>query len=606
MMLRLRSAVFFLAWTAVALLATVGSQAADRVANNRRLPKSTVDLVTVRSLNDFRAQFSQSSMARMQEDPAMQPFLEDLKSKIGDQGSQVQGALGVSLAELANIPQGEFSVAVTLGPNAGQFAATLFVDYQGQEEAFEKVLENINKGWDQLGITRTEEEIEGTPAYRLEIPETESPIKLVPGWSKKDNVFLFTTHTDALKSILARWDGSHNETLAESEVYQYVVDRVKADGAETAPLMHWFIDPLSMVKGGLSIDPNMAFQAAMAMGVVQQIGVDKLKAIGGSWDIAEGDFDGLSRTFLYAEPGTRGVMNMLSFEEGAIGPPSWMAADATSFGSTRWNLEKAYTTLEEMVDMFAGPGTMARQLDELADNQEFGRLHLKKDIVDNLSGAYQTYSDSVGEGDEARSRALLAFEVKNDKAMKETMQKIAAIEGFPGTSREFQGTTIYEIPLEGLMEGLNVPNLTRVALRRQLLQAGAGGLGVGNMGMAISDQRMLVAFDVTVLEQVLRGAGDRDTLADSPAYKRIATRFPARAISIGYSKGDVQLTNLLRTLAEGPVQQVAGSAVAEMPFDTEKLPSDAQLKKYATPGGSYMELDTKGIRWTSFSLKPAQ
>jgi hypothetical protein len=259
-----------------------------------------------------------------------------------------------------------------------------------------------------------------------------------------------------------------------------------------------------------------------------------------------------------------------------------------------------------MVDMFAGAGTMARQLDEMADSPETGRLHLKRDFVDNLSGAYQSYTDTVGEGDEARQRMLIAFEVKNDKAMIETMQKIANIEGFPGTSREFQGTTIYELPLEGLMEGLNVPNLTRVALRRQLLQAGVGGAGAGNMGMAISEQRMLMGFDVTILEQVLRGAGDRDTLAESPAYKRVTSRFPARAVSIGYTQGNVQLTTLLKALAEGPAQQLAGSAVAEMPFDVSKLPSDDQLRKYATPGGSYMELDDKGIRWSSFSLKSAQ
>ena len=606
MVIRLREVLFLTTLTTVALFATLVSQAAESVANPRRLPKNTVALATVRSLADFRAQFGQTSMARMLEDPAMKPFLEDLQSKLNDQGEQVRSALGMSLEELANIPTGEVTLAVTLGPNAGQFAATLFVDYHGQEEAFGKVLERINKGWDDLGITRTEEEIEGTPAYRLQIPETESPIKLVPAWSQKDGVFLFTTHTDALKSILARWDGAHNETLAESEVYQYIVDRVKVDGSEKAPLMHWFVDPLSMLKGGLSVDPNMAFQAAMAMGVIQQIGVDKIKAMGGSWDIAEGDFDGHSRTFLYAEPSNRGVMNLMSFDEGATGPPSWMSAEATSFGSTRWNLEKAYNAVEEMVDMFAGAGTMARQLDEMADSPETGRLHLKRDFIDNLSGAYQTYSDTVGEGDEARQRMLIAFEVKNDKAMKETMQKIANIEGFPGTSREFQGTTIYELPLEGLMEGLNVPNLTRVALRRQLLQAGVGGAGTGNMGMAISEQRMLMGFDVTILEQVLRGAGDRDTLAESPAYKRVTSRFPARAVSIGYTQGNVQLTTLLKALAEGPAQQLAGSAVAEMPFDVSKLPSDDQLRKYATPGGSYMELDDKGIRWSSFSLKSAQ
>jgi len=335
----------------------------------------------------------------------------------------------------------------------------------------------------------------------------------------------------------------------------------------------------------------------MAMGVMQQIGVDKLKGIGGSSEMAVGDYDGFSRTFLFAESSAKGVMNLMQFDEGAVGPPAWVTSDVLSFSSTRWNLEKAYQTVESLVDMFAGPGPTARQLDQIAENAETGNLHLKKDIVDQMTGAYISIGDQVGQGEEARQRMLWALELKNANAMKGVLARLAGIEGFPGRQREFQGETIYEFTIpEGALEGLGVPNLTQ-------LQAGADAPeGGSTVGLAIADQRLMIAVDVTLLEQVIRGAGDREPLSTSAVYQKVASRFPARAAAISFNRGDRQLEALLEGVKSGMLQQATQGQI-DLDIDVSLLPPAEVLRKYTAPSGSYMESDEKGLRWTSFTLK---
>lgn len=569
----------------------------ESVPNDRRLPKGTVAYMTVRNMTEFRAKFGQTMMGQMMADQALQPLINSIQGKLSDSLEKFQRDSGFSVSELLSIPEGETTISVTLGPNAGQFALTALMDFTGREELFQKVLDRMQQEMEKNGVARIEEEIEGSPAQLIRVPADESPIKLVPAYVVKDKTFIFSTHTDSLKSVLVRWGGDHDETLASSDTFRTILERCRGDATDAAPLMTWFIDPLAIVRGGLSVDPNMAFQAAMAMGVMQQIGVDKMKGMGGTSDMAVGDFDGYSRTFLFAESSAKGVMNLMQFDDGAAGPPAWVTSDVLSFSSTRWNLEKAYNTVESLVDMFAGPGTTGRQLDELAERAETGNLHLKKDLIDQMTGSYVSVTDQVGQGAEARTRMLWALELRNANAMKGVMARIAGIEGFPGTQRDFQGETIYEFTIpEGALENLGVPNLTR------LQAGGADNSGETTVGMAVSDQRLLLAFDVTLLEQVIRGPGDREPLSGSPVYKKVASRFPARAASIGFSRGDLQLESMLEALKSGMLQQATQGQV-ELDIDPTLLPSAEVLKKYTAPSGSYMEADEKGLRWTNFTLR---
>lgn len=607
MFLRFRAVTLWLV-TAIMFVSS-GVAFAQEAPNDRRVPSQTPFFMTIKDVAQFKDKLGQTSLGKLFRDPGMQPFLQEIHSKIADVTKMFESETGMSVEELASIPQGEITIALVIGPNPGQFSFVLFLNFRGKEESYKKVVDLIQKAQENNGQKLKEEEIEGHTVTLIPVEQNESPVKVAPAYCVVGSTMVFSSHTSALKMILARWDGKHDQTLAESESYKYISERCQGENSD-GPVFQWFVDPMGIVKGALSVDPGMAFQAAMAMGVMQQIGVDKFKGLGGTVDMNQGDFDVVSRMFVMFEPTPRGIMNIFTMEEGAPGPGEWVAADVTGFSSSQWNLEKAYTTIEQLVDMFLGAGATARQLDELAENEALANFHVKKDLVDQFTGSYQVISDAKKKDDDLTSRTLVALELKNATAMKQVLARLAGIEGFPGKQREFQGETIYEFTLpDGAFDNLGIPNFTKGprANARPFINLQAGGEDSGGeraLGIAVVNKKLLIGFDVTIVEQTIRGLGDRERLSDSASYKQIAKYFPARATAISYDHSDANIAEQMDQVKALVAQQLANSG-NEIDFDFAKLPSGEVLSKYLSKSGSFMENDSRGIRTTTFTLKKA-
>ncbi|MBI3863962.1 MAG: hypothetical protein HY290_18925, partial [Planctomycetia bacterium] len=212
-------------------------------------------------------------------------------------------------------------------------------------------------------------------------------------------------------------------------------------------------------------------------------------------------------------------------------------------------------------------------------NPEYGNIHVKKDIVDQLSGAVQVATLEGEPGENSAQGSLVAIQIKKAATMRATLAKLAGLGVTKFHEREFQGETLYEI---------EVPHLG----------AEEGGEET-RVGVAVAEGHLLVATDVRLLERVLRGVGDAEALVDSAAYKRIARRFPSKTAYISFSRQDTQMKSLFSMLKTAP----AGLLTGLDQFDFSKLPSADVLKKYLPPTGSYMEHDPKGLKITSFSLR---
>jgi hypothetical protein len=127
--------------------------------------------------------------------------------------------------------------------------------------------------------------------------------------------------------------------------------------------------------------------------------------------------------------------------------------------------------------------------------------------------------------------------------------------------------------------------------------------GEGNpsqIGIAVVQGHLTVASDVRLLERVLRGVGDRETLADSAEFKRIARKYPAQTAAISFSRQNSQLKQIYEFVRAG---QGEGLSDALQSFDFSKLPDFDALKKYMPPSGGFMERDERGLKFTNFSLR---
>jgi len=531
----------------------------------------------------------------MLDDKAFEPFLNDVTGSLKEAASELENQLGLNLQQLIEIPHGEVAVAF-LATRGRQLGAVGLVEFSN-EEHLKKLIDKATTALEESGAKRVEDEIEDTPVVIFEIDAA----GLLPnaganagpargGYFIKGATLVVATNADLLKDVLVRWDGRHADVLAEAAAYQYVLEKCRAEGTDGRSLATWYIDPMAIVRAAMAANPQMGLQGAMVMGFMQTWGVDKLKCLGGTLDLDSGDFDTVTRTFVYVEPSANGLFNVFQFRAGQQAPPAWVPADCTGYMALNWDHERAWQAIEFIADSAMGRGALAKQIDQIAQNEEFGRLHIKKDLIDQLTGVVHMVDDVVGTGEQQRSRMVLAIDVKNSAAFKRSLARLTDLPGFPGKARQFQGETLYELP----------------PIPLGALGLGAAGLDEDGeehpMGFAVAHNAFLLATDVTALEDTLRGLGDREPLVNSATYKSVARRFPSQTGSISYSHADAELKAALEIL-KGETLREALLQGAPFNIDFGKLPAFEVMEKYLAPSGGFLENDERGMKYTSFSLR---
>ena len=331
-----------------------------------------------------------------------------------------------------------------------------------------------------------------------------------------------------------------------------------------------------MILGGA--DPTAQ---AMALGFLPSLGVDKFKAIGGSIDFATEDFDTVSRVLIYVEQPQSGVMNIFNFPSKAQVPPNWVTASANGFAMINWDIAGAYAAIETLHDTFRGAGSLAQMMDELAEQDEGPKIHIKKDLVDQLPGGLVVTSTSPAnteEGELPVEQYLIGLELKDEKEFGATVEKLVEFAKGLISSREFEGTKIYEITSTE-EEGPFKP------------------------AIAIGKQHLLLASNVEALEAILRSGDDQESLAKSESYQRIAKYFPEQTSTLSFQRSDTQMKAVYEAVKNGALDSVMENN-DEIQVDFSKLPDFETLKKYLTPSGSYMRADERGWFLEGFSLKP--
>lgn len=550
--------------------------AEDAIPCERRLPRDVVAYVSFRNVAELRTQWALTQTSKMFQDEALADFRGAIASRIEDFSKETQEEIGLSLTDLLNILHGELAAALAIQGD-GKPAAVLLLDFGSAEESVQKLLEKLGEQSKENELERVEEEFEETRLilYRAAAAEGNQAPQDKVGYFIKDTFLVVGTNAGALKDVINRWDGKHENILAENAVFRYIADKCRGESQDPAPLMNWFVDPLGIVKALIAIQPQPNPQVGMVLTMLPLLGVDRFKGAGGSFDMVRGEFDMVSRTLIYFDPPVRGLLKMFQFDAGGQTPPKWVSSQASSYFGINWNIAKAYSAAETLVDSLQGAGAFARMIDQLAENEQTGGVHLKKDIIDLFTGKIHVVGESSRSEEDSDEEYLVAAEVKATAGAKATLRKLAQIPGLQVKEREFQGEAIYELGSADDEDDETV-----------------------RMGVVVAENHMMFATDVKQLERVLRGADGTESLADSANYKRIARRFPEKTASISFNHVDNPLKSLV-TLLKSPGFAQMWPDLAEL---GSKLPSAEALKQYASSSGGYMEPDERGLKMTSFSL----
>lgn len=559
---------------------------AERPSSTRLFPRSTVAYLSVPSAQDLQARLRETAMGQMSRDPQLSPLLGQLFGTLSKAFGAVEAQVGVSLDELLSMPQGEFAIGV-LATEGNPLSVVAMLDANDHLPALQKLLDRGAEALTQAGATQTDE-VEGD--VKIVIFSDVGPGRAQVAYFEKEGTLVLGNRLEVIKEILARWNGTTAGSLAENSSYAAIRERSRGPQDEQ-PQLVWYVDPIELVKNIAAGNAN----ARIGLAILPVLGLDGLLGMGGTVTLATEQFDTITHLHVLLNNPRAGVVDLLALGNGDIAPPSWVPADASSYTTLHWDVEKTYQKLSALIDSFQGQGTFARQVQQRV-NERIG-LDLEKEILASLHGRFTLANVIEKPATALNSQATLAAaRLKDPEAFQPILDKLIKQFAAGITKQSYGGETYYEV---------GTPNADPAApaARRPCF----GILG----------DDLLFADRSSAYQQAIVTMGDSSqSLAEGLEYKLIASRIgrqrggekpgmisfsrPEESMRMLYDliNSDQARTGLGRAAENNDIFKDLNRALEENP-----LPPFAVLQKYLAPGGGLLTDDDTGFHYMSFTLR---
>lgn len=558
------------------IAAGVPVQGQDVVLSDQVLPRDTYLHMTIKSVEEAKRQFTESPYGQLINDPALQDFRAEvenaLSGPVGKVVAEVEAELGMSVNDILSIPSGEVSMSIAAtGNNIG---LVIHVDIGESTDKVESLLALAEESLSQFPqLAQSTVDIDGTEVTMYEVQE-EVPTPLLKefGWFIRDGHLVVCSSQRVMESLMTNWGGS-DESLVTNEKYSFVLDRLETEPGSADSIFYLDLIGLLSKLSQTGSFGDAQFMVSMAIAQLPLLGLDQLQAIGAVTEAASGDVQMVNRAMVYADTPPRALMRAFSFEPVDAKPPSWVKEDAVMYMAAHWQISEAYRAIEELVDGFQGPGTLAALIDQAS--QSGPGVNIKTDLIDQLTGEVHMVGGGLDEST-GTNEMLFAIGVQDPDAFSDMLARVSDEPGFPLTMREFRGFTLYEVSEAGATVGLTVAN-----------------------GM------FLVAIGERVLEQVLRNDDDIRPLAESEDFQRIAEHFPSEVIAVNFARPAEQYRQLYELLQSGEAaDQFPGMDELFSQIDFTTLPPFEAISKYLAPAGGFTVADENGYVSEGFTLSP--
>lgn len=551
----------FAATLALWSLGVAPSLAADDITADQRLPNGVLLYLSAPDVVTAHESFQKTGISQLINDPALEKFRQQLVEKFNDVEKKTQDELGLSISDITSLFSGEVTLAV-VRPVGQSLGGVLFVDIGGHQDILEKLIAKAEAA-DEEGKAEKETDTIGDQkitVYTIAVKDDEDAEPVTVAYFIKDDKLVVASAVSILESILDQWDGTAEDSFARNEIYSEIIG--KCTVKDSRPAMQYFIDPVGLLVSGLSMNPDTQLFAGMVYSPA--FGLNGLKGIGGTLELATDEFDSIGRAMYYVDGPASGLLKIFEFRPSISAPPKWVPAGAGQFIAFDWNIKGAYEAIESIYDSFTGPGKFAQTITGLAQ-QSGANLHIKDDIVDVLSGQFQWYL-LPGEKPE-NMQGTLAIGVNDAAKGQHLVDSIMTMTG-ETEKTEFKGVQLFTLKEEG--------------------QKGAA---------AVKDKFIMVSPSADQLKLALSGPAEQP-LVNSENYQKIAGKIPEKVSLLGYQNPADQLEAGYEKARAGEFD-----SFTEGKLDLSVLPPFEVLKKYLTPSASYFVPDEHGTLGVQFSLK---
>lgn len=604
------------------------SAAAPKPAGNvadhlNLLPGTTRALFYITDFEQFRQHWDQTQLGKLLDDPAMDPFVQDMKRQVQSRWFNLQERLGLTLDDLQGVPGGQVSVA--LSHVAQREASTvMLIDVRGHLDQARAVIQKATANLIRRGAKQSQSSIAGTTVTVFDVPPPAGSRRTINRrvayfLRESEELLAATDDLATAQEILTRLGGEATGALGESPTFRTITNRLSQDaGAGYVPQVRWYIEPLALAEAIRSRVPSeKRARGKSTVDILRNQGFDGLQGVGGFVDLAVESPDGarfeaMHRTAVLAPKPYQGAMKMVDVLPGEVfSPQSWVPRDVAAYATGYTNLLTAFDNFGPLFDELVGEegetGVWQDVLKGLKEDEEGPQIDLRAELFAHLGtrmSILTDYGEPIGPGSE---RILIALETKDDKAVTAALEKMFKDDPTM-RAREFQGHVIWEtLPLE---EETGTPSVSLTA----------PPLGVEgdeeffeesppifpNASWVASSGELMIASHYDFLSEVLTPREERQSLARDVEYRIVTTTLDAFQPQASFARAFTRVAEqarpsyeLLRqgkmadsdTLAMRLLTALFGDeeeqpAETRQKLDFSKLPEYDVVRRYLGLGGT--------------------
>jgi hypothetical protein len=491
------------------------------------LPADTLFVVSVPDCVALRAALHQSPQWLLWNDPAMKPFHDKFMGKWDEEFvAPLERDLGVKLADFSDLPQGQFTLAVTQNGWNGNDDKTpgtlLLLDAKDQSDLLTTNLALLRKKWADTGKSVYTETICGIPFSIVPLSSNNIPPALAGFFPKRqpvqelgkptqpapppgelvigqfESLLIVGNSTKSVQAVATRLTGGGLPPLSDNPIF--AADKLAQ--FRDAPLYYGWFNGKVFFNVLAHIPPPEPNPEAPSP--IPQIPWDKVLSASGLMGLKSATLacrethDGEQFDFFLAAPEAdrHGVLSMIAATPKAANPPTFVPADAVKFWRWRVDGQKSWDTLQKMLAAIS-PMAMS-SLNSVIDianasaQQQNPDFDVRKNLIGNLGDDWINYAiapTGTTPTDLNDAPALFLFAASNPDQAVLAIKSIAALSSQADAPpvRDFLGRKIYTIPLPARRV-----SATDAPVPRSLYCAVGGGY-------------VALTMDVSILESFLRG-----------------------------------------------------------------------------------------------------
>ncbi|HXI72568.1 MAG TPA: hypothetical protein VNN22_19675 [Verrucomicrobiae bacterium] len=474
---------FVLAAFAASLAFTASVRAAIPPAENL-LPADTLFVVTAPDCKGLRTAMTHSPQFLLWGDPAMKPFHDKFMGKWNEAFvGPLEKDLGLKIADFADLPQGQFTFAITQngwdGTGDQAPGLVLLLDAKDKSGLLKTNLAALQKKWTEAGKAIRTETIRNIKFSVVPLSSNDVPAALSGMFPKRqpvselgkedakpappgevvvgqfESLLIVGNSVKAVEPVAAHLTGSSIPALADNAIF--TADKIQQ--FRGSPLYYGWFNAKTFFNVLAAIPPPEPNPAAPT--AVPPMPWDKALSASGALGLKSASFaareshDGTQVDFNLSVPEAdrAGIFKMIAAVPKDANAPLFVPADAVKFWRWRLDGQKDWATLEAMLAKIspAAASTInaAIAMANASAQQKDPSFDLRKNLIGNLGDDIINYEKpAAGSVGDVPSLVLLAAANPDQTLL--AIKTVASLMYGQQTAtdpREFLGKKIYSIAM---------------------------------------------------------------------------------------------------------------------------------------------------------------